>query len=116
MLSIEVYRLQTRVPARFTLLSDVAEPWPISVVLISDVPSRESCFQAFNLRVMSDCTPVTRDFYGRLGIFRSTVEEYEQLKQIFSLLFAQPWPLAEAEASGVTGYDGDWQDAGAGSQ
>jgi hypothetical protein len=53
-----------------------------------------------------------------LGIYRSTVEEYEQLaKQIFSLLATQlPDRWRRKPLDKVTGYDGQWHDAGAGSQ
>jgi hypothetical protein len=71
-------------------------------------------------RVRAELALVTRDLYEvpELGIYRSTVEEYEQLaKQIFSLLAAQlpdRWrerkPLRK-----VTGYEGHGHDAGAGS-
>ena len=111
--------------ARFSaaFLSDEAEQWPdLHVVLVTDDPEPgRSCFQALNLRGYEPSLPlVTRDLYEvpELGIYRSTVEEYEQLaKQIFSLLAAQlpdRWrerkPLRK-----VTGYEGHGHDAGAGS-
>ncbi len=112
--------------ARFgaAFLSEVAEQWPdLHVVLVTDDPEPgRSCFQALNLRGYEPGAPLaTRDLYEvpELGIYRSTVEEYEQLaKQIFSLLAAQlpdRWRLRKPLGK-VTGYDGDWHDAGAGSQ
>jgi hypothetical protein len=127
-LSIEV-KYRHNIPeylARFgaAFLSDVAEQWPdLHIVLVTDDPEPgRSCFQALNLRGYEPSSPLaTRDLYEvpELGIFRSTVEEYEQLaKQIFSLLAAQlpdRWRVRKPLGK-VTGYDGDWQDAGAGSQ
>ncbi len=111
--------------ARFgaAFLSDVAEQWPdLHVVLVTDDPEPgKSRFQALNLRGYEPSVPlVTRDLYDvpELGIYRSTVEEYEQLaKQIFSLLATQlPDRWRRKPLDKVTGYDGQWHDAGAGSQ
>lgn len=76
-------------------LSDVAEQWPeLYVILVTDNPEPErSCFQVLDLRAYDPTTPLaTRDLHeiGDLGIYRNTVEEYEELvKQVFSLLGAQ---------------------------
>lgn len=76
-------------------LSDVAEQWPeLYVILVTDNPEpRRSCFQALDLRGYDPATPLaTRDLHeiADLGIYRSTVEEYEELvKQVFALLGAQ---------------------------
>jgi len=112
--------------ARFgaAFLSDVAEQWPdLYVVLVTDDPEPgKSCFQALNLRGYEPSVPlVMRDLYDvpELGIYRSTVEEYEQqlAKQIFSLLATQlPDRWRRKPLDKVTGYDGHWHDAGAGSQ
>ena len=112
--------------ARFgaAFLSDVAEQWPdLHVVLVTDDPEPgRSSFQALNLREYEPGSPLaTCDLYDvpELGIYRSTVEEYEQLvKQIFSLLAAQlpdRWRVRKP-LDKVTGYEGDWPEAGAGSQ
>src|SRR5712692_8190144 len=76
-------------------LSDVAEQWPeLYVILVTDNPEpQRSCFQVLDLRASNPTSRlVTRDLHeiGDLGIYRSTVEEYEELvKQVFSLLGAQ---------------------------
>lgn len=76
-------------------LSDVVEQWPeLYVILVTDNPEpQRSCFQALDLRSYDPNLPLaTRDLHeiDDLGIYRSTVEEYEELvKQIFSLLGAQ---------------------------
>jgi hypothetical protein len=76
-------------------LSEVAEHWPeLYVILVTDNPEpQRSCFQVLDLRAYDPTTPlVTRDLHeiGDLGIYRSTVKEYEELvKQVFSLLGAQ---------------------------
>lgn len=75
------------------LLSDVVEQWrDLYVVLVTDDPEHgRSCFQVLNLRDReAGLVPVNLWEVEELGIYRSTVEEYEELvKQVFSLLGAQ---------------------------
>ena len=127
-LSIEV-KYRHNVPEyleRFgvAFLSDVAEQWPdLYVILVTDDPEpQRSCFQALDLRGYEPNSPLaTRNLYevAELGIYRSTVEEYEQLvKQIFSLLGSQLSDRGKGRKplSKVTGHDCDRQDAGVGGQ
>lgn len=78
-----------------SFLSEVAAQWPeLYVILVTDNPEpQRSCFQALDLRAYDPTVPLaTRDLHeiGDLGIYRSTVEEYEELvKQVFTLLGAQ---------------------------
>src|SRR4029450_2159255 len=119
-LSIEV-KYRRNIPgylARFgaAFLSDAAEQWPdLPVVLVTDDPEPgRSCFQALNLRGYEPTSLLaTRDLYEvpELGIFRSTVEEYDKsAKAIFALLSAQlpdRWRGREARGE-ATGDDRDW--------
>jgi hypothetical protein len=75
------------------LLADVVEQWrDLYVVLVTDDPEHgRSCFQVLKLRDReAGLVPVNLWEVEELGIYRSTVEEYEDLvKQVFSLLGAQ---------------------------
>ncbi len=94
------------------------EQWPeLYVVVVTDNPDPgRSCFQTLNLRACDPYTPLsTVDLHevAELGIYRSTVAEYEGLvKQIFSLLGAQLHgqdpirkPLAKATPDTVGVFD-----------
>jgi hypothetical protein len=77
-------------------LSDVAAEWTdLYVIIVTDNPEPgRSCFQALDLHACEPGIPLTTvDLHALapLGIFRSTVEEYEELvKKMFTLLTSPP--------------------------
>jgi hypothetical protein len=96
-LSVEVkyrYNVPEFLQRSGRLLSEMSEQWPeLYVVLVTDNPEPgRSCFQAVDLRTYDPQKRLTCDLHeiADLGIYRSTIEEYEELvKQVFALLGAQ---------------------------
>jgi hypothetical protein len=79
------------------LLAQVAQNWPdLCVVLVTDNPaSGRSCFQVIDLWRRDGGQPHDLHAIADLGVFETTVREYESLvKQIFPLLDARRSSLA----------------------
>jgi hypothetical protein len=90
------------------LLAQVAQSWPdLCVVLVTDNPASDrSCFQVIDLWRRDGGEPHDLHTIDDLGVFETTVREYESLvKEIFPLLegkrptSATALPLAQAPHS-----------------